>query len=142
MLDAVVAAPLEHGHRAGDVAVDVGERGLNAVAHAGLRAEVDDSLELLAGEQLRHSVSVGEVELDELEPSVALEHLEPRVLQREVVVLVEVVEADDLVAALEQQLRRMISDESSGTCNQYLQASTYRGEIRAVRARLLSASRA
>ena len=69
MLDAVVAAAFEHGHRALDVAVDVRERVLDAVAHAGLRAEVDDALEFLGGEQLRHAVAVGEVELDELEAS-------------------------------------------------------------------------
>ncbi len=50
MLDAVVPAAFEHGHRALHVAVDVGERRFDAVAHAGLRTEVNHSLELLGGE--------------------------------------------------------------------------------------------
>ncbi len=111
MLDAVVPATFEHGHRALEVAVDVGERCLDAVAHAGLRGEVDHSRELLRGEQLRHTLAVGKIELDELEVRVALEDLEPSMLQRDVVVLVEIVEADDLVAALEQQLRGVESNE-------------------------------
>ena len=43
MLDAVVAAALEDVHEADEVAVDVGVRVLERVAHAGLRGEVDDA---------------------------------------------------------------------------------------------------
>ena len=116
--------PSSTRHRALDVAVDVRERVLDAVAHAGLRAEVDHAREFLGGEQLRHAVAVGEIELDELEVSVALEDGEPRVLQRDVVVLVEIVEPDDLVAALEQQLRRVKADESGRAGDEYLQVAS------------------
>ncbi len=54
--------------RAVHVAVDVGERILDAVAHAGLGAEVHDSLEFLRGEETRHRLAVGEIELDEAKP--------------------------------------------------------------------------
>src|SRR5689334_888851 len=121
MLDAVMAAAFEHRQRALHVAVEVRERRLDAVAHAGLRAEVDDAREFLGGEQLRHSLAVGEIELHELEIALALQHLEPRMLQRDVVVLVEIVEAHDLVAALEQELRGVKTDESSGSGDEYFQ---------------------
>ena len=39
---------------------------------------------------------------------------QPRFLQRHVVVVVEIVEADDLIAALEQQLRGVKADEAGG----------------------------
>src|SRR5688572_10668992 len=101
VLDAVVPAAFEHGHRSLDVAIDVGERSLNAVPHAGLRTEVDDSLNFLGGEQLGHSVAIGEIKLHELESLKAFQNVETRVLQRDVVILVEIVEPDDLVAPLE-----------------------------------------
>ena len=39
-------------------------------------------------------------------------------LQRDVVVLVEIVEPDDFVAALEQQLRRVEPNEPGGACDE------------------------
>ena len=81
MLDAVVPAALEHVQRADDVAVDVGVRVLERVAHARLRGEVDHALELLAREQRRHARAVGEVELHEAEARQLLEDREARVLE-------------------------------------------------------------
>ena len=78
---------------------------------------------------------------DELEVLVTLQRREPRVLQRDVVVLVEIVEPDDFVAALEQQLRRMEADESGRARDEYFQASFLR-TIRAGRSKLPSAARA
>src|SRR5690606_39838032 len=52
---------------------------------------------------------------------VRLEQREPRPLQRDVVVFVEVVEPDDLVPALEQTLRRMKPDDPGSSGHQYLQ---------------------
>ena len=114
MLDAVVAAALEHVGGADHVALDVGERVLDRVAHARLRGEVDHALELLAGEQLGHARAVREVELDEAEPRQLLQQLEPRELEAHVVVVVEVVEPDDLVAALEELAGRVVADEAGG----------------------------
>src|SRR5690349_20064989 len=121
MLDAVVTAPLEHGQRALNIAVDIREGRLDAVANNGLRAELDDARLLLGGEQLRHCLALGVIELYEFEIPLALQHLEPRMLQRDVVVIVEVVEAYDLVAALEQELRRVKTNESSGSGDEYFQ---------------------
>src|SRR4051794_5063763 len=118
MLDAVVAAAFEHSQRALNIAVDVRERRLDAVANAGLRAEMNDASELLRCEQLCHRFAIGEIELDELEVLASAEDLEPSVLQRDVVVLIEVVETDHLVAALEQCPRRMKTNESGGACNE------------------------
>ena len=44
-------------------------------------------------------------------------------LERDVVVFVEIVEPHDLVAALEQQFRRVKADETGGAGNEYLQVA-------------------
>ena len=76
------------------------------VAHAGLRGEVNHALELLRARTARSCrVLIGEIDLHEPETRDFCENREPRLLERDVVVLVEVVEPDDLVAALEQVLR-------------------------------------
>ena len=76
------------------------------VTHAGLRAEVDDAREFLASRTAPPCPSrSARSSLTKLEASDCLRGGEPRLLQRDVVVLVEIVEPDDLVAALQQQLR-------------------------------------
>ena len=113
-------AALEDVGGADHVAFDVGQRVLDRIAHARLRREVDHALEPLAGEKPGHARAVREVELDEAEPRELLQHLEPRELEAHIVVVVEVVEPDDLVAALEQLAGRVIADEASGAGDQDL----------------------
>src|SRR5690606_34113346 len=89
--------------------------------HAGLGREMHDPVEAFGGEKLRDAFAIGEIELDELEPRVRLEQCQARALQLGVVVLVQIIEADDLVSALEQPLRGVESDEPGGPGDQYLQ---------------------
>jgi hypothetical protein len=56
-------AALQHVHEADEVAVDVGMRVLQRIAHAGLRRQVDHAVEALAGKQPLHAGAVGDVEL-------------------------------------------------------------------------------
>jgi hypothetical protein len=118
VLDGVVSTTFEHGHRAENIAVDVGERVLDAVAHARLRAEMHDAGEPLGGEQLGHALAIGKVDLGELEVGIALEDSEACHLQRDIVVLVEVVETHNLITALEQRFGCVKTDEACGSCNE------------------------
>ncbi len=70
------------------------------------------SLELFLREQRVHPGAVREVELDEAEPRVLAQDREPRFLQRRVVVVVEVVETDHLVAAIEEPAGDVKADEA------------------------------
>ena len=68
MLDAVVPAALEDVEEADEVAVDVGVRVGQRVAHAGLRGQVDHALGALARETARAiAVAVGQVDPHEAE---------------------------------------------------------------------------
>ena len=64
------------------------------VADTSLRSEVHDAFELLVGEELGHTETVGEIALDEFEPRVLPEQLHARPFQIDVVVIVQVVEPD------------------------------------------------
>ena len=94
------------------------------VAHTGLRAEVDHALELLLREQLRHAGAVGEIELHEAEPWLPLELREARLLEADVVVVVQVVEADDVVATREQPGRGVKADEAGSAGDENLHRAT------------------
>ncbi len=67
MLHLVVAAALKDVDEADQVAVDVGMRILDRVAHTGLGGQVDHLVELFLGEQFLHPGAVAHVELDETE---------------------------------------------------------------------------
>ena len=106
MLDARVAAALEDVERAGHVARDVGVRVFDRIAHSRLRGEVHDALELLAREERRDAdFESARSSFTKRKLACLREALEARLLQCDVVIFVQVVEADDLVAPLEQALR-------------------------------------
>ncbi len=60
MLDAVVAAALQHVQGADDVGVDIGMRVLYPVADPGLSAEMNDPLRAPVGEEPLHAGAVGQ----------------------------------------------------------------------------------
>ena len=84
-----------------------------------------DAVEAFGGEECIDCRAVGDVELVKRERRM-LELLEPRQLEVDVVVLVEVVEADDGVAARQQALRDMHSNEAGGAGDEYFHAGSRR----------------
>ena len=75
---------------------------------------MNDALRPRFGEQPLHAGAVGEIELVEGEAVAPLKLREPRLLQPHVVVGIEIVEPDHLVAAVEQRLGGVVSDEAGG----------------------------
>jgi len=115
-----VTASFQHVEGPGHVAVDVSLRILERVAHARLRRQVHDPREALAREQCADLRGVRQIELHEAEGGVAFEPLEARLLEGDVVVLVEIIETHHLVTLAEQPLRRRRPDEPGGACDQDL----------------------
>jgi hypothetical protein len=111
----VAARALEDVQEPGHVGVDIGMRVLERVAHACLRGEVHDRVEAPACENLLHGGAIREVGTHELEPSrprVPGEEREPPLLEPHVVIGIEVVEADHVVAAAEEAARQVVADEA------------------------------
>ncbi len=113
MLDAVVAAAFKDVGEADDVAVDVGERVLDGVAHTGLGGEVDDALGLVSGKGRFDSAAIGEVDAQMGIAGVLGVAGQPRFLDNRIVVVVVVVDADDCIAALKQPQNEGGADEAS-----------------------------
>jgi hypothetical protein len=123
VLHAGMPTALEHVHEADEVAVHVGMGVLQRIAHASLRREVDDAVEAFGREEGFHARPVGDVELDEAESVVRLQAGQPVLLEPDVVIVVEIVQADDLVAALEQAQGRGHADKSGSAGDKDLHAS-------------------
>src|SRR6185437_16178013 len=93
------------------------------VAHTSLRREMDDLVEELGFEQPRHRIGIGDVLAVEAESVAPLQLCEACFLELRIVVAVDVIDADDLVAAIEKALRRVEADESRSAGNQEFHAS-------------------
>lgn len=120
MLDAVVAAAFENVEEADEVGIGIAVRIVEGVAHAGLGGEMHDALRAFLGEQIGDGGAVGEVGFDEAEIGESRQAVEPGVLKRDFVVVVDVVEADDGIAPLEEHARGVEADEARCSRNQYL----------------------
>ena len=122
MAQATVHAAARHlqDHQvARQVGLQVVERLLDRIPHPGLGAEVHDAVDGgVGGVERRHGGAVGEVHPVELEAVAALERREAGVLQAGIVVVVQVVDADHPVAAVEQGLRDVHADEPGCSGNQ------------------------
>ena len=108
-----VARELEHVAMADQVRLDVGARVFEAVADAGLGAQVDDAGDVERICERFERIGVREIEALEAVAvaELLLQSRKPRLLQLGVVIIVETVDSDDLVAALEQRARRCSADE-------------------------------
>src|SRR5438105_15384603 len=104
-----------------EVGLDVGLRVFQAVADASLRAEVDDTVDLERIGDALQRLSVGEIHAFETNAiaKLLLQLRHPRLLQARIIIIVEIVDADDLVAAFEQCPRYGSADEPRSPSNQY-----------------------
>ena len=115
MADAVVPAPLDNIDEADEIGADVRVGVLQRVTDPCLRSQVDDHVGPFSREELRHCRAIGDAGPRVAESVVRRYAIEPRLLEGDVVVRIEVVHADDLVAAFEQSKRDGRSDEAGRT---------------------------
>ena len=67
------------------------------MAHPSLRRQVNDAVDVRKFRcQRQHAVPVGDIELAESEILLRRQMLQPRLFQRHVIIVVEVVDADDM----------------------------------------------
>src|ERR1051325_831778 len=112
MLDAEVTGGFEDVEKAAQVRLDVDVRIDQRVAHAGLRGEMHDARRLVRLEDLAQPLIVGNIRPQKAEILPLPENRQPRFLERDVVIVIEVVDGDDLVPAVEQPFGDVKSDEA------------------------------
>lgn len=117
MPDRIVSHALEQVEESHDVAVNVGIGVFDRIAYAGLCRQIDDGIEFFSSEQVLQGLSVFEVHLDEPVSgiTIALHRLsfrnevpvnacrfEPGVFEPDIVIVIDRIYADDLIARFEQ----------------------------------------
>lgn len=82
------------------------------MTHAGLRGQAQHAARLQPLEQRRRRPAIGEIGALEREAGICLQALEPRLLQRHVVIGVQVVDADHPLTAHQQTFTNVHADEA------------------------------
>jgi len=122
--DLVVPAAFQDVDEAGKVAAHVRLGVLQRIAHACLRGEVDHARTGSRENSERMPSSSATFELFEPEAGVLAQPFETGLLEADVVVVVQVVDADDFVSGGKQPLRDVHTDESGRAGNQAFQGTT------------------
>ena len=112
MFRRVVTAPLEDIQKTGQVAVEVCVRVFERIPDARLSRQIDDDLEAVFCEQRIQFVPVREVRPDETEALVFLQKFQPCLFQRDIVVVVQVVQADDRIPILQKPAGKVKADKA------------------------------
>jgi hypothetical protein len=77
---------------------------------------MDDAGQIdMALDQAENPIAIGDIKLGEFETGIGPELRQTRLFQFDVIVIVQIVDADDPLAAIEQHLGDMKPDEPGGT---------------------------
>jgi len=112
----VVPATFKNIGKSDQIAVDIGHRVLQRIPNAGLRGQVYDTVKFFCGKQRCHLLPIGDIHLDESEVRIFAEVAEATLLQIDVVIIVEIVDANDLIASLQQAQPNAHADKAGGPC--------------------------
>ena len=110
-----VAAGFEQRQMALQIGLLIGEGVVDTVAHPGLRREMDDPLDAAVPDQRLDVIGVRDVHFDEAETLQVLKIGEPGMLQRRIIIIVQIVDPDHRFAARDQPRRNRMADETGGT---------------------------
>ncbi len=119
MAAAMVPASFQHVDETREIGVDIGMRMVDRIAHAGLCREMHHFGKTMPGKQAFRRRAVGEIDPLERKAALPTQDVEPRLLQRRVVIVVEIVETDHGAAFGQQPPRNVKADETRGPGDQY-----------------------
>ena len=97
-----MAATFEDIAETDQVGIDVGVRIFDGITDTGLGGQMHDGIETMFAEQLCHPVTINDIQLLELKCFVLLATFEARLFQGYIVVIVQIVDAINVVATTEQ----------------------------------------
>ena len=103
MFDRILPARFQNIVKADDVAFDVHVGIRDGVPHACLRGEIHDDLRPIAREEVGNQGFIGKVAADKREVRERFELCQPRLLEPDVIVVVQIVQPDDVRARLVRQ---------------------------------------
>src|SRR5215472_14445878 len=105
-------------------------RFFDGVPYASLRSEVYHAVWNMLLENRCNSGPILQIASYKAKIGLALQSLKTRLLQGHIIVVVQIVETNDLIAPLKQGLRSMVPDKAGDTRNKYLHFDTVLIDVR------------
>jgi len=121
MLDLMVAATFEHIQKTDYIGFNIGMGILQRVTHTGLGGEIDHAIEFFCGKQGFHGRPVGHVHANEAKAGLTGQLRQTRFLEFDIVVVVEIVDADHFIPPCKQTLRGMHTNKPGAAGDQDFQ---------------------
>lgn len=119
MLHASIPATFEDIHKPDEVRLHVSVRIGQRITHPCLGRKMNNAIEFFVRKQRCHRGCISHIKANKAESGTAREACQARLLETDIVVVVEIVQPDDFVATRQQALGDMHADETGGTGNQY-----------------------
>src|SRR5688572_31403845 len=116
MFNGVVTTTFEDVCERHEIAVNVSVGICQRISHSCLSREMDDALRPDAAEELGGALSVRQIELLEMESGSIEKLRQPVLFQRGIVVVVQIVHAEDFVAFVQKALRHVETNKAGRTC--------------------------
>jgi len=114
-----MTARLEQRQMAQEIGFLVGKGIFDTVAHPGLCREMDDPLDPILLHQRLDVIGIGHVHLHEAKIVERVQAGESGSLERRIIIIIEIVDADDGFPAISQPPRNGMADKAGGTSHQY-----------------------
>jgi hypothetical protein len=115
----MVPASFQNIDEAFEIGVDIGMGMVDGMAHASLGREVNDRRKPMFGKQLTDRGTIGKIGLHEIELRILAQDIQPGLLERRVIVAVEIVQTDHVAAFGQQLASDMKADKTRRTGDQY-----------------------
>src|SRR5262249_4181342 len=113
-----MAAAFENVEEAGEIGVEISVRVLQRVANAGLGGEMHHRAEIAVAKKALDVSAFGEIDFMEGKFVEFAQDVQPRLLQRRIVIIVDIIETDDRLATLKEAARQRKTDKSRSAGNQ------------------------
>ena len=110
-----VAASLEHAEMTGQVGMGIGKGIIDRVAHPGLSGQMDDAVRAAILDQCSHGIGIGNIHPYHLEALVRGQGRGARLFQGGIIIGVEDIDADNLLARCKEPFAHGPADKSCRT---------------------------
>ena len=114
----MMAASFEDIEKANDIRINIGTRMVDAVTHSGLSCQIYNNIRLKRFEYAINSFFIRQITFDKGKPWKLMENIQPAFFQRNIIIIVKVIQTKDGGPHGQQALSQMEPNEPGSTSNQ------------------------
>ncbi len=115
MSNLLMPTALKDVHESDQIGIDISMRVGQGVTHPGLGGQVDNCIKLVISKECFHAAAIRDIAFYKRETLFISQLLETTVFKRYIIVVVQVIQANDLITTSQKALTEMGADEAGGS---------------------------